>query len=143
ILIAGCKGVSKRSTDSERSTPPVLGPPTGSPPSSSPSPSPSSIDARATRPGESCPPQARTRRHEVPGRLIAIGDLHGDLGAMRRALRLSGAIDETDQWIGGDLVIVQTGDILDRGDDEQEILDLFARLGEQALAAGGAIHRLN
>ncbi len=36
-----------------------------------------------------------------PVRVVAIGDLHGDLEAARSALRLAGAIDEQDQWIGG------------------------------------------
>jgi hypothetical protein len=76
-------------------------------------------------------------------RIVAIGDLHGDLDACRRALRLGGAIDEEDRWIGGDLVVVQTGDQLDRGDDEQAILDLFTRLGVEAAAAGGAVLALN
>jgi hypothetical protein len=76
-------------------------------------------------------------------RIVAIGDLHGDLDATRRALKLAGAIDEDDHWQGGDLVVVQTGDQLDRGDDEQAILDLFTRLAEEAEKAGGRIHALN
>lgn len=71
-------------------------------------------------------------------RVVAIGDVHGDLAAARRALRLAGAIDENDRWRGGELVVVQTGDVLDRGDDEPEILALFARLTAEAAAAGGA-----
>lgn len=78
----------------------------------------------------------------APPRIIAIGDVHGDLDATRRALRLGGAIDEKDRWIGGDLVVVQTGDQLDRGDDEQAILDLFDRLRIEARDAGGAFHAL-
>jgi hypothetical protein len=78
-----------------------------------------------------------------PARIVAIGDLHGDLEAARGALRLAGAIDETDQWIGGDLVVVQTGDILDRGDDEGAIMDLFHGLRAPAEEAGGAVHVLN
>lgn len=74
---------------------------------------------------------------------MAIGDVHGDLAATRRALRLAGAIDGDDQWIGGKLVLVQTGDVLDRGDDEPEILELLSTLQEQAAAAGGAVHLLN
>jgi hypothetical protein len=35
------------------------------------------------------------------------------------------------------------GDQLDRGDDEQEVLDLFERLAREASAAGGAVHALN
>lgn len=77
-------------------------------------------------------------RFPAPRRLVAIGDLHGDLEATRRVLRLAGAIDERDGWIGGDLVLVQTGDQLDRGDDEPEILDLFERLAREATAAGAA-----
>jgi hypothetical protein len=40
-------------------------------------------------------------------------------------------------------VIVQTGDQLDRGDDERAILRLFERLTREAAAAGGAFHALN
>lgn len=82
-------------------------------------------------------------RFPAPARLVAIGDVHGDLAATKRALRLAGAIDASDKWSGGELVIVQTGDQLDRGDDEQEILELFARLQHEAAEAGGAIHLLN
>ena len=80
---------------------------------------------------------------ETPARIVAIGDLHGDLEASRTALRLAGAIDAADRWIGGDLVVVQTGDILDRGDGEAEIMDLFQRLKTEAAEAGGAVHVLN
>ncbi len=70
---------------------------------------------------------------------MALGDLHGDLGAARRALRLAGAIDEKDHWSGGKLVIVQIGDEIDRGDDDRAILDLFDRLSDEAAAAGGQV----
>ena len=76
-------------------------------------------------------------------RIVALGDLHGDLDATRQALRLAGAIDEADCWIGGRLVVVQTGDQLDRGDEEQAILELLDRLQDEARAAGGAVHILN
>ncbi len=79
----------------------------------------------------------------LAGRIIALGDLHGDLDSTRKALRLAGAIDEADSWIGGDLVVVQTGDQLDRGDEEQAILELLDRLQDQAAAAGGAVYILN
>ncbi len=82
-------------------------------------------------------------RYPPAQHIVAIGDLHGDLEATRTALRLAGAIDEHDQWIGGTKVVVQTGDQLDRGDDELEILDLLDALTVQAQAAGGAVHVLN
>jgi hypothetical protein len=75
-------------------------------------------------------------------RIVAFGDVHGDLEAARGALRLAGAIDEQDRWIGGELIVVQTGDQLDRGDQEQAILDLFERLRIESKAAGGAFHAL-
>jgi hypothetical protein len=72
-------------------------------------------------------------------RVVAIGDLHGDLDHARRALRLAGAIDERDQWAGGRLVVVQTGDEIDRGDDDRAILDHVEEWERQASAAGGEL----
>lgn len=82
-------------------------------------------------------------RHEEAQRIVAFGDVHGDLDATRRALRLAGAIDDDDRWIGGRLVVVQTGDQLDRGDDEVAVLRLLERLSRDAARAGGAVHVLN
>lgn len=90
-----------------------------------------------------CASQQIATRHPATSRIVAFGDVHGDLDATRRALRLAGAIDEHDRWIGGRLVVVQTGDQLDRGDDEVEILHLFDRLAREAARAGGAFHALN
>ena len=82
-------------------------------------------------------------RHPEAPRIVAIGDLHGDLDATRRVLRLAGAIDDEDRWVGGGLVVVQTGDQLDRGDQEREILHLLERLRGEARSAGGALHVLS
>jgi hypothetical protein len=78
-------------------------------------------------------------RIPAPARIVAFGDLHGDLDATRTVLRLAGAIDERDRWAGGKLMVVQTGDQLDRGDGERAILDLLDRLGDEARAEGGAV----
>lgn len=86
-----------------------------------------------------CTLSAIPARLPAPKRLVAIGDVHGDLAATRSALRAANAIDAQDRWIGGDLVVVQVGDVLDRGDDEQAILDLLFRLEGEAKAAGGAL----
>jgi hypothetical protein len=87
---------------------------------------------------EVAPLSARLSR-PAPERLVAIGDLHGDLDHARRALRLAGAIDARDHWIGGCLVVVQTGDEIDRGDDDRAILDLVEGLKTQAAKAGGEV----
>ena len=83
--------------------------------------------------------------YKLPGsaRVVAIGDLHGDLTAMRGALKLAGAIDSDDRWIGKDLTVVQTGDQVDRGDQDREVLDVLEKLEASAKAAGGALHVLN
>lgn len=102
-------------------------------------PPPEPAAAVTPAPTTQCTLAAIPVRRAMPRRLVAIGDLHGDLGGTRAALRAAGAIDAADHWIGGELVVVQTGDILDRGDDEQAILDLLARLEVEANAAGGAL----
>lgn len=130
LFIGACKSQGAKPTDSKRSS------------------EEASTSAAAANPAPSvasdgCALATRSFRFEAPGPTVAIGDIHGDLQAARRALRLAGAIDAADRWVGGDLSVVQTGDILDRGDDEQEILELFDRLAAEANAAGGAIHRVN
>lgn len=84
-------------------------------------------------------PVAHETRSE---RIVAIGDVHGDLAATKRALRLAGLIDAQDRWSGGATVLVQTGDLLDRGDDEPEILELFWRLQKEAPSTGGRVELL-
>lgn len=76
-------------------------------------------------------------------RVVAIGDLHGDLAATRAALELGGVLADGDRWSGGRTVVVQTGDVLDRGDEERAILELLERVDQQARAVGGRIHVLN
>jgi hypothetical protein len=79
----------------------------------------------------------------VNGNVPAIGDLHGDASATRRALRVARVLHpHKDVWIGGKTVVVQVGDQLDRGDDELEVLALLDRLSKQARAAGGDLQVL-
>ncbi|MEQ9318587.1 MAG: shewanella-like protein phosphatase [Polyangiaceae bacterium] len=114
------------------------GPPT--PPSTPPRPPPPI--AKPAAPKVPIPDVDVTTRYPSARRVVAIGDVHGDLAATKAALRLGGLIDSEDAWSGGDTVVVQTGDVLDRGSDEQAILDLLLSLKEQAKATGGAVHLL-
>lgn len=88
-------------------------------------------------------PEAQPTFLPAAERIVAIGDLHGDLNAARRVMLSVGIIDDHDSWIAGTLVVVQTGDQLDRGDQEQELLEFLNRLQKEAALAGGAIHLLN
>ena len=54
------------------------------------------------------PPEPPLVLPAVP-RLVAIGDLHGDLAKARRAFRLAGLVDEQDNWAGGTTTAVQVG----------------------------------
>lgn len=75
-------------------------------------------------------------------RVVAIGDIHADIDAARKAFRLAGAIDAEDQWIGGNLIVVQLGDLIGRSYDEREVLEFALTVRERADAAGGAVHFL-
>jgi hypothetical protein len=75
-------------------------------------------------------------------RIIAIGDVHGDVHALKGCLSIAGLIDQHDQWTGRETTLVQLGDILDRGDDEKSCIDLLFALQEQARRVGGNVHVL-
>ena len=83
-------------------------------------------------------PTVQDTSYRLPGgdRIVAFGDVHGDVGGVRAVLRLAGVIDDKDAWIGKKTIVVQTGDQLDRGDTEPEVLDLFDDLAKKAKAAG-------
>ena len=44
-------------------------------------------------------------------RLVAIGDLHGDMGKTRRAFKIAGLIDANDRWTGGTTTAVQVNTV--------------------------------
>jgi len=75
----------------------------------------------------------------ISGKIIAVGDLHGDLQNARTVLRMAGVINETNDWSFGRKTLVQTGDILDRGEQSIEILKLFIKLKWQARKVGGKV----
>ncbi|KAL6203495.1 hypothetical protein ACLB2K_027195 [Fragaria x ananassa] len=82
----------------------------------------------------------------APGRrIVAVGDLHGDLYQTRCALEMAGVLssDSEDLWTGGETVLVQLGDILDRGEDEIAIFSLLRSLDIQAKTEGGAVFQVN
>jgi len=75
-------------------------------------------------------------------RIYAIADLHGDYRASVEALQLANLIDKELNWIGEKDILVQTGDIVDRGPDSRKIYDLFRKITKQAHAVGGKVLQL-
>jgi hypothetical protein len=77
-------------------------------------------------------------------KIIAVGDLHGDYDNFVLILKNPkvALVDENLHWVGGKTHLVQTGDILDRGDKAKEIIELLMRLEGEAEAAGGKVHVL-
>jgi hypothetical protein len=75
----------------------------------------------------------------LDGRIVAVADVHGAGEAFARILQRAGLIDDRRQWSGGNAVLVQTGDLLDRGTDVRTALDLLMSLESQASAAGGRV----
>jgi hypothetical protein len=75
-------------------------------------------------------------------RVVAIGDLHGDLDQFITVLKDAGLVDAKLKWTGGKAHLVQTGDRLDRGAQSRKVMDLFMRLEKDARKAGGMVHPL-
>jgi hypothetical protein len=79
---------------------------------------------------------------EGVGRVVAIGDLHGDYGNYLATLQAAGLVDRKGKWSGGETHLVQTGDVPDRGPDTLKILEHLDKLARQAERKGGRVHSL-
>jgi hypothetical protein len=77
-----------------------------------------------------------------PARIVAVGDVHGAGDAFVSILQRAGLINSERRWTGGTAVLVQTGDLLDRGTAVRAVLDLLMALEPQASAAGGRVQVL-
>ena len=75
-------------------------------------------------------------------RVVAVGDVHGSYDGLAAILRTAGIIDARARWTGGRAILVQTGDVVDRGPDSRKALDLLRRLEGEATRAGGRVYPL-
>jgi hypothetical protein len=75
-------------------------------------------------------------------RIVAVGDVHGGYEQFRAILRATGLIDERNRWIGHRAILVQMGDMLDRGAASREAIDLLRQLERDAAQAGGHVYAL-
>jgi hypothetical protein len=83
-----------------------------------------------------------TWREDDVGRIVALSDVHGAYDAMVRTLENAGVIDGDGAWVGDSTRLVIVGDLLDRGPDSRDAMDLLMRLEGEAAAAGGRVHVL-
>jgi hypothetical protein len=65
-------------------------------------------------------------------RIVAIGDVHGAFDTFVSILREAGLMNNKAQWSGGNTILVQIGDVLDRGPDSRKAMDLIMSLQKQA-----------
>jgi hypothetical protein len=79
---------------------------------------------------------------QTPERVVAIGDIHGAHDQFVAILRAAGLIDTRNRWSGKKAVLVQTGDVLDRGPDSRKAIDLLIKLEGEARGAGGRVYAL-
>ena len=76
---------------------------------------------------------------QQPARIVAVGDLHGDFKAWTDIARAAGLIDQRGRWAGGKTVLVQIGDIVDRGPDSLKIIRNLIALQREASRKGGKV----
>src|SRR5213594_4516098 len=75
----------------------------------------------------------------APQRIVAIGDIHGDLDAFSGILQRAHLVDPTRRWSGGNTIFVQTGDFLDRGPKARGVMDLLMALQRDATRQSGRV----
>lgn len=74
--------------------------------------------------------------------VVAVGDIHGAYEQFTAILQAAGVIDKDLKWTGGKAILVQTGDVLDRGPHSKDALDLLMALSEKAGQQGGEVRPL-
>ncbi|KAH9960883.1 Metallo-dependent phosphatase-like protein [Russula dissimulans] len=72
-------------------------------------------------------------------RIVAVGDLHGDIKNAQEVLEKARVVDSNGRWSGEVDIFVQTGDIIDRGDDTIKLFDWMEDLRSQAQSFGGQV----
>jgi hypothetical protein len=71
------------------------------------------------------------------GDVVAVGDVHGCLPCLRRTLQANRIVDADGSWIAGNRTVVQLGDLVHRGPDDQGVINYVRHLEREATAAGG------
>ena len=82
---------------------------------------------------------------DTSAEVIALGDVHGGYQRLVNLLATAGLIKPDTQtppayaWTGGNRLLVSVGDLIDKGTQSIEVLDLMMKLQSQAAASGGEV----
>jgi hypothetical protein len=76
-------------------------------------------------------------------RLVVMPDIHGAYQEFTELLKATGVVDDSLAWSAGDTHLVSLGDLLDRGPDSRQVMDLLMRLQREAPNSGGRVHVLH
>src|SRR5688500_18003267 len=74
-------------------------------------------------------------------RRIIVGDVHGELNELTEVLVHAGVMDRRGSWIAADTILIQVGDVIDRGPDSIGAVSLLSALQVQATAHGSRVVR--
>jgi hypothetical protein len=77
----------------------------------------------------------------VPSRIIAIGDVHGDITGLSCILFQLNLIDRRGHWKGNRTHLILNGDLVG-GKNARLLVQFVIRLEKEALTSGGAVHPL-
>jgi hypothetical protein len=105
-----------------------------------------SLTVLTDEPGRSFPVQLKSKLvaeetdYSKVTRRFIISDIESNFKAFRQLLQAHHIIDSAFNWSFGDGHLVLTGDFVDRGEQQNEVLWLIYSLEEKAKAAGGYVH---
>lgn len=88
------------------------------------------------------PLAAEPYRFKDVERIVAVSDVHGAYQELLGVLAGTELINDELHWQGGAAHLVVVGNLIGRGDQGRQALDLLMRLEIEAAAAGGAVHVL-
>ena len=72
-------------------------------------------------------------------RIVVIGDVHGAFPEFVSILQHMGLTDADRRWTGKSTILVQTGDVMDRGPEARKALDFLMELESQAAKQNGKV----
>lgn len=74
-------------------------------------------------------------------RKVVVGDIHGELSGLTDILHNAGLIDAHDAWKARDTILIQTGDVIDRGPHSRGAVAFLRTLQQQAAAFSSQVVR--